>query len=60
MRMNGKVEMEGTFRVENGKVILTDLDGQVPMGRPMTIKRLTAASLVLTGETGKDVEFVRK
>ena len=60
LRMNGKVEMEGRFRITEGKVILTHLDGQTPMGDLLTIKRLTADSLVLTSKMGKDSEFVRK
>jgi uncharacterized protein (TIGR03066 family) len=60
LRMDGKVEMEGSFRVERDKLILTHTDGQTSMGNPMTIKTLTATSLVLTSEAGKDSEFVRK
>jgi len=60
MRMNGEVEMEGSFRVEKDKVILNHNDGHTPMGEPMTIKCLTANSLILTSAAGKDTEFVRK
>src|SRR5262245_11916395 len=34
MRMNGKVEMEGHFRVDKDKVILTHSDGRLQMGDP--------------------------
>lgn len=60
MRMNGNVEMEGNFRVEKDKVILTHRGGETRMGDPMTVKRLTADTLILTSAAGKDAEFVRK
>lgn len=60
MRMNGKVEMEGSFRVEKAQIILTHGTRQTQMGAPMTIKRLTADSLLLTSDAGKVTEFLRK
>jgi uncharacterized protein (TIGR03066 family) len=60
MRMNGKVEMEGSFRIENDKLILTHLDGETRMGDPANIKSLTADSLILGSGAGRDTEFVRQ
>ncbi len=60
MRMDGKVEMEGRFHIENDQLILTSTDGQTLMGDSAAIKHLSAHSLILRSATGRDTEFVRK
>jgi len=60
LRMNNKVELDGRFRVEKDKLILTHSDGRTRRGDPVTIKRLTAHSLILRSAAGKETEFVRK
>lgn len=60
LRLNGKLELDGRFRVENNKLILTDKDGRTQLGDTITITRLTANVLVLTSATKKSSAFVRK
>lgn len=60
LRMNGRIEMIGAYRVEKDKLILTHGDRQTQMGKPSTIKRLSSDSLILTSTTGRDTEYVRQ
>jgi|ERR1043166_4851761 hypothetical protein len=59
--MNGKVEMQGRFRIINSKLAFIHADGNIPIGASQTINRLTADSLILTNEkTGHRSVYVRQ
>jgi uncharacterized protein (TIGR03066 family) len=59
--MNGKVEMEGTYRIEDNKLTFMDINGKRRLGTAQLIKRLTSESLVLAdSQTGREDEFTRK